>query len=68
MDVHDVGDYNKPLEPGVVITVEPGIYIPEKKIGIRIEDVVLVTADGYRLLSGKVPRDPDEIERWMKNR
>ncbi|GBC84250.1 Xaa-Pro aminopeptidase [bacterium HR11] len=65
MDVHDVGDYNKPLEPGVVITVEPGIYIPEKKLGVRIEDDVLVTADGYRLLSGKVPRDPDEIERVM---
>ncbi len=68
MEVHDVGDYNQPLEPGVVITVEPGIYIPEKKIGIRIEDDVVVTENGYRLLSGKVPRDPDAIERLMRQR
>lgn len=63
--VHDVGDVNRPLEAGMVFTIEPGIYIPEENIGVRIEDVMLVTADGARLLSARLPRDPDEIERIM---
>src|SRR5262249_55821833 len=45
MGVHDVGG-NKPFEPGVILTVEPGVYIAEKELGVRIEDVVLVTKDG----------------------
>ena len=52
LDVHDVGDYELPLEKGVVLTVEPGIYIPEEGIGIRIEDDVLITQDGHENLSG----------------
>lgn len=56
LDVHDVGDYERPLEPGVVLTVEPGIYIPEESIGIRIEDDILITPDGPELLSGASPR------------
>jgi Xaa-Pro aminopeptidase len=56
LDVHDVGDYERPLEAGMVLTVEPGIYIPEEKIGIRIEDNVLITAKGNKVLSGKLPR------------
>jgi Xaa-Pro aminopeptidase len=65
LDVHDPGDRNRPLEPGMVVTVEPGIYIPEEKIGVRIEDDVLVTADGYKILSGQLPRTADEIEAVM---
>ena len=65
LDVHDPGDRNRPLEPGMVVTVEPGIYIPEEKLGVRIEDDVLVTADGYKILSGSLPRTVDEIEAVM---
>jgi Xaa-Pro aminopeptidase len=65
LDVHDPGDRNRPLEPGMVVTVEPGIYIPEEKIGVRIEDDVLVTADGYRILTEHLPRTADEIEAVM---
>jgi Xaa-Pro aminopeptidase len=77
MDVHDVGDYfeagrPRPLEPGVVITVEPGLYfardaaeVPERYrgIGVRIEDDVLIEAFGARVLSLAVPRDPADVER-----
>jgi Xaa-Pro aminopeptidase len=79
IDVHDVGIYyydeqSRALEPGVVMTVEPGIYIsPDTKdipeqylgIGVRIEDDVLCTADGPRVLTTKVPKDADEIEALM---
>jgi Xaa-Pro aminopeptidase len=79
MDVHDVGDYKvgeewRVLESGMVLTVEPGIYIPAgskgvaKKwwnIGVRIEDDVLVTRDGYDVLSKNVPKYVDEIEALM---
>lgn len=65
LNVHDPADYNSTLEPGMVMTVEPGIYIPEEKIGVRIEDMVLVTQDGVDLLTRRLPRDPDEIERMM---
>lgn len=65
MDVHDVGSYNGPLPPGSVITIEPGIYIPDEKLGVRIEDDYLVTDTGLVKLSGKIPSDPDAIEQWM---
>jgi Xaa-Pro aminopeptidase len=66
LDVHDVvNDETRPLEPGMVITVEPGIYIPEENLGVRIEDDVLVTESGYQLLSGDMPRTPEEIEKLM---
>jgi Xaa-Pro aminopeptidase len=65
LNVHDPGDYCKPLQPGMVITMEPGIYIPEEKLGVRIEDDVLVTETGYKLLSERLPRDPAEIEKIM---
>jgi Xaa-Pro aminopeptidase len=55
LDVHDVGDYNRPLEEGMVMTVEPGIYIPEESIGVRIEDDVLITHSGVKVLSSKLP-------------
>ena len=65
LDVHDAGNYDLPLKAGVVITVEPGIYIPEEGIGIRIEDDILVTKDGPVLLSGHIPRTVEDIERTM---
>ncbi|NNG15439.1 MAG: M24 family metallopeptidase [Gemmatimonadales bacterium] len=66
MDVHDVGDYSTAFAPGMVLTVEPGIYIPEERIGIRIEDDILVTADEPEILSSGAPRRPGEIEALMK--
>jgi Xaa-Pro aminopeptidase len=68
MDVHDVGDPGTPLAPGMILTVEPGVYLPEEGIGIRIEDDVLVTADGHELLSGGAPRTITEIEKLMGER
>lgn len=79
MDVHDVGDYRvggewRVLEPGMVMTVEPGIYIapdndrvPKKwrGIGVRIEDDVVVTRTGHQVLTEAVPKDPDAIEALM---
>jgi Xaa-Pro aminopeptidase len=65
LNVHDPGDYCAPLQPGMVVTVEPGIYIPEENLGVRIEDDVLITESGYKLLSERLPRNPDEIEKIM---
>lgn len=78
LDVHDVGDYRfdeewRLLEPGMTLTVEPGLYITKARgvskrfwnIGIRIEDDVLVTKDGNKVLTEKLTRDPDEIEALM---
>lgn len=56
LDPHDAGDYEQPLAPGVVLTVEPGIYIPEEGIGVRIEDDILITENGYKNLSERLPR------------
>lgn len=56
LDVHDVGDYGLPMEPGMVMVCEPGIYIPEEGIGVRIEDDILITADGHKVLTAKMPR------------
>jgi len=65
LDVHDPGDACKPLAPGQVVTVEPGIYIPEENLGVRIEDDILITDTGYKFLSERLPRDPDQIEKLM---
>jgi Xaa-Pro aminopeptidase len=65
MDVHDVGNGGKPMQPGEVFTIEPGIYIPTEGFGVRIEDDYLVTKDGLEKLSKDIPSDPDEIERLI---
>jgi Xaa-Pro aminopeptidase len=78
MDVHDVGPYKRDgqwrtLEPGMVLTVEPGLYMPAtdavpepyRLIGIRIEDDVLITEDGNEVLSAAAPKDPEAIEALM---
>ncbi|KIJ00584.1 peptidase M24 family protein [Xanthomonas phaseoli pv. phaseoli] len=79
LDVHDVGDYrlagdSRLLEPGMVFTIEPGLYVSAndtsveakwRGIGIRTEDNVLITADGYRVLTGALARSADEIEAEM---
>jgi Xaa-Pro aminopeptidase len=79
MDVHDVGRYRvdgkaRPFEPGMVMTVEPGLYIaPGSRgvkerfwgIGIRIEDDVLITRDGHEILTGDVPKSVRDIEQLM---
>jgi Xaa-Pro aminopeptidase len=84
MDVHDAGRYftdqtarnSRPFAPGMVLTVEPGLYIPPddrsapakyRGIGVRIEDDVVVTEDGNINLTAKVPKDPDEVETVMRN-
>jgi len=75
LDVHDAGT-NGPMRPGVVFTVEPGLYIPPAadvdpkwwNIGVRIEDDVLVTEGDPVILSAAAPRHPDEVERWMAER
>lgn len=69
LEVHDAVDaVSKPLEPGMVITVEPGIYLPDEDLGVRIEDDVLVTTTGYELLSKNVPRTAEGIEQYMRQR
>ncbi|GIO28981.1 MULTISPECIES: aminopeptidase P family protein [Paenibacillus] len=66
LDTHDVGDYRGlELQPGMVLTVEPGLYISEEGIGIRIEDDVLVTEDGCEVLSKDILKTVDEIEAFM---
>ncbi|CAH0498563.1 aminopeptidase P family protein [Novosphingobium sp. CECT 9465] len=65
LDVHDAGDYAKPLPAGAVLTIEPGLYNQPLNQGIRIEDIYLVTATGAERLSTGIPRTVDEIEAFM---
>jgi Xaa-Pro aminopeptidase len=68
LDVHDVGFTSDPFAPGWVLTVEPGIYIREEGFGIRLENDILVTADGPVDLTANVPVEADEIEEMMNSR
>lgn len=65
LHVHDAGNYHLPLTPGTILTIEPGIYLPDEDIGIRIEDDVLVTESGFEVLSSGLPRTAEEIEAFM---
>jgi Xaa-Pro aminopeptidase len=67
MSVHDVGDYwPEVLAPGLVITVDPQMWVPEERLYVRVEDTVVVTDDGIENLTGFVPRAPAEIEAFMR--
>jgi Xaa-Pro aminopeptidase len=66
LEVHDVGDYEAPLPAGAVLTIEPGVYLPQRGFGVRIEDEILITPSGAEVLTRGVPKDPDEIERRMR--
>jgi len=69
LNVHDAGDYSVPLSPGMIFTIEPGIYIPEEKLGVRIEDMFYVNKDGKLIrLTESLPQTPDEIERLMSGK
>ncbi len=65
LDVHDPYPFRSPLQAGMVVTVEPGIYLPDRRIGIRIEDMIVITDDGCRQLSGELPVLPDAIEKAL---
>jgi Xaa-Pro aminopeptidase len=69
LNVHDPGDYSVPLGPGAAFTIEPGIYIPEEKLGVRIEDDFLVDQNGKLVdLTAALPTSADEVEKAMTAR
>ncbi len=65
LDVHDVGHWHEPIRAGHVFTVEPGIYIREENLGIRLENDILITEDGFVDLMGHIPLEADDIEAMM---
>ena len=68
MDVHDLGPKTSPIKPGMVFTVEPGIYIEEEKMGVRIENNVVITKNGNKDLMKEIPITAEEIESFMRNK
>lgn len=68
LNVHDCGPFDAPLEPGMVITIEPGIYLNDKGLGVRIEDTYFVTEDGSECISDGAPKVPAEVEARMKKK
>ena len=65
MEVHDVGPPAQTLEPGMIFTIEPAMQIPEEHLGVRLEDMILITDTGYENLSAFVPIEIAEIEQTM---
>jgi len=65
LDVHDVGFFYEPMQAGMVFTVEPGIYIREENLGIRLENNILITTTGQQDLMKNIPIEADEIEALM---
>jgi Xaa-Pro aminopeptidase len=68
LEAQDSRDYSQPLQPGMVFTMEPKLYIPDETITIMIEDMILVTETGREVLSRAVPKKAEEIERLMRRR
>ena len=68
LDVHDLGNRKQPFQEGMIFTCEPGIYIPEEKLGIRIENDILITAKGPKDLMKKIPVEVEEIEELMNKK
>jgi Xaa-Pro aminopeptidase len=66
LETHDAGDVHAALHPGAVITVEPGVYLADEEIGVRIEDDVLITEDGHRVLSAAIPKQVADVERAVR--
>jgi Xaa-Pro aminopeptidase len=67
LEVHDITP-NEPLKAGAIITIEPGIYLPHERFGVRIEDDILVTPSGRANLSSHIEKDADAIEREIRSR
>ena len=65
LDVHDPASREAPLPVGAVFTVEPGVYLPDRGFGVRIEDQVVITESGYRLMTGDLPRKLEDVEAWV---
>jgi Xaa-Pro aminopeptidase len=65
LEVHDAGDYNRPLPVGACFTIEPGLYLPDRGFGVRIEDMYLLTRNGCEHMTASVPRTVAEVEAWM---
>ena len=65
LDVHDVGPFNEPVREGMVFTIEPGIYIPEENLGVRLENDFLIGKDSNVDLMANIPIEADEIEALM---
>jgi Xaa-Pro aminopeptidase len=67
LDVHDAGDAERPLPVGAIFTVEPGVYLPAQGFGVRIEDEVQVTENGYVVLTNDIPRKLEDVEAWIQS-
>jgi Xaa-Pro aminopeptidase len=68
LEVHDANDAQAALAPGHIVTLEPGVYLPEEGLGIRIEDMILITEDGNEVLSQRLPRKAEEVEKFFRLR